>query len=157
RFRLNISINSLHNVFLHPIALADTDSEAILGSGFAGDSGSRSLNWSLPEGATEKVQVRDADTYFRQHCLPHMHLLTIDVEGHEKKVLRGLTHRLRADRPVIVMELVGTKESKGGFGSEHELRSTLYPEHELASLVERWGRCRLTTFDWNCETAVVMP
>jgi FkbM family methyltransferase len=157
RFQHNISINSLRNVFLYPIALADTDSEAILGSGFRGNSGSRSLNWSLPGGLTEKVQVRNADMYFRERRLPRMHLLKIDVEGHEKKVLQGLRHRLRTDRPLIVMELIGAPECKGGFRSEYELRSDLYPEHELRSLVERRGRYRLTRFDWNCESVVVLP
>ena len=89
--------------------------------------------------------------------LPHIHLLKIDVEGHEQKVLRGLQHRLRTDRPLILMELIGNRESKGGFLGEDELRSSLYPEHELRSLVERRGQYRLTTFDWNCESAVVLP
>ena len=157
RFQNNIEINSLRNVFLHPVALADADSEAMLGSGFRGNSGSRSLNWSLPGGLTEKVQVRDGDMYFRAHGLPRMHLLKIDVEGHEKKVLHGLRHRLSVDRPLIVMELIGAPECKGGFKDECELRSYLYPEHELRSLVERRGRYRPTAFDWECESTVVLP
>src|SRR5262249_46944399 len=82
RFRCNVSINALHNVFLHPVALGDADSEETLGSGFPGNSGSRSLNWTLPDGPTERVQVRDADAYFGEYRLPRMHLLKIDVEGH---------------------------------------------------------------------------
>jgi FkbM family methyltransferase len=157
RFQYNISINSIRNVFLHQVALADADSESMLGSGFKGNSGSRSLNWSLPGGPTETVKVRNADAYFREHGLPLIHLMKIDVEGHEQKVLRGLHHRLWTDRPLIVMELNGTPERKGGFRSEDELRSSLYPEHELRTLVQRRGRYRLTTFDWNCESVVVLP
>jgi len=86
-----------------------------------------------------------------------MHLLKIDVEGHEQKVLRGLASRLRADRPLIVMELVGSPDCKGGFRGEGDLRAYLYPEHELMSLRGKHRRCRLTRFDWACETAVIIP
>jgi len=157
RFRLNVAINALHNVTLHAVALADADSEETLGSGFQGNSGSRSLNWTLPDGAIERVQVRDAYAYFGAHCLPRMHLLKIDVEGHERKVLRGLGSRLRADRPLIVMELIGSPDCKGGFPSEGDLRSHLYPEHELRSLRDTRGRYLLTQFDWTCEAAVIIP
>ena len=157
RFEYNIAINSLHNVFLHRIALADADAAAVLGSGFSGNSGSRSLNWSLPGGATEEVQVRDGDKYFDEQRLPPMHLMKIDVEGHEQKVLHGLRNRLRTDRPLIVMELIGPPDCKGGFRSENELRSSLYPDHELRSLVVQRERYRVVKFDWNCEAAVVLP
>jgi FkbM family methyltransferase len=157
RFRVNVAINALHNVTLHPVALADADSEETLGSGFQGNSGSRSLNWTLPDGATERVQVRDACAYFGAHCLPRMHLLKINVEGHERKVLRGLGSRLRADRPLIVMELIGPPDCKGGFPSEGDLRSHLYPEHELRSLRDTRGRYQLAQFDWTCEATVIIP
>jgi hypothetical protein len=34
RFQNNVSINTLHNVFLHQVALSDADTDSILGSGF---------------------------------------------------------------------------------------------------------------------------
>jgi FkbM family methyltransferase len=157
RFRLNVAINSLDNVILHPVALSDAESEAMLGSGFRGNSGSRSLQWTLPDGPAERVQVRQGDAYFDAHSLPRMHLLKIDVEGHEKKVLRGLASRLRADRPLIVMELIGSPDCKGGFCCEGDLRAHLYPKHELRSLHGKRRRYQLTRFDWTSETVVVIP
>jgi FkbM family methyltransferase len=157
RFRLNVAINALDNVILHPVALSDADSEAMLGSGFRGNSGSRSLHWTLPDGPSDRVQMRHGDAYFDAHGLPRMHLLKIDVEGHEQKVLRGLASRLRADRPLIVMELVGSPDCKGGFRGEGDLRTHLYPKHELRSLQGKRRRYRLTRFDWFCETAVIIP
>jgi FkbM family methyltransferase len=157
RFRRNVAINALNNVILHPVALADADSEETLGSGFRGNSGSRSLDWTLPDGSTERVQVRDADAYFGAHGLPRMHLLKIDVEGHEQKVLRGLASRLGTDRPLIVMELIGSPDCKGGFRSEGDLRTHLYPEHELRSLESKRRRNHLARFDWACEAAVIIP
>jgi FkbM family methyltransferase len=157
RFRLNVAINALDNVILHPVALADADSEETLGSGFRGNSGSRSLDWTLPGASTERVQVRNADAYFSAHGLPPMHLLKIDVEGYEQRVLRGLGSRLHADRPLIVMELIGSPDCKGGFRSERDLRAHLYAEHELRSLRGTPWRYRLTRFDWTCEVAVIIP
>lgn len=156
RFQLNISLNGLKNVHLHRVALADMDGKAALGSGFPGNSGSRSLNWSLPGMATETVAIQHADAYLRTRDLPRMHILKLDVEGHEKKVLKGLKARLLADRPVLIMELIGQKE-KGGFTSPEELHRALYPRHELRSLKERHGRHQLISFDWHCECAVVLP
>jgi FkbM family methyltransferase len=157
RLRVNVAINVLNNVILHPVALSDADSQAMLGSGLQGNSGSRSLHWTLPDGPSERVQVRQGDAYFEAHGLPRMHLLKIDVEGHEQKVLRGLASRLQADRPLIVMELIGSPHCKGGFRGEGDLCAHLYPKHELQSLHGKRRRYRVTPFDWACETAVIIP
>jgi FkbM family methyltransferase len=156
QFAFNVSSNNLRNVHIHRVALGDEDGEADLGSGFPGNTGSRSLNWSLPGKATERVSVRDAGLFLKDKNLPRMHILKIDVEGHEKKVLKSLSARLKSDRPVIMIELIG-KTEKGGFASMNDFRETLYPRHELRSLKERWGRYKIIPFSWECECAVVIP
>jgi FkbM family methyltransferase len=155
-FAKNLMINDIRNVHIHPVALSDGDANGDLGSGFPGNSGSRSLNWTLPGHVTEKVVVKDACTYFQTHSLDRVDILKIDVEGHESRVLRGLSGRLISDRPIILMELIG-EGAKGGFASCEEFRASLYPEFELRSLREKSGCYRLTEFDWYHECAVVLP
>ncbi len=62
----------------------------------------------------------------------------------------------RADRPAILMELVGDG-SRGGFASESGLGRSLYPDHPLRSIAFRGPRYTLARFDWDCEAAVVLP
>ena len=141
---------------LFEVALADVDAQTSLGSGFDGNSGSRSLTWTLPGKPTEIVDVRRADRFFTDQSLPPIDILKLDVEGYERKVLTCLGERLRRDRPMILMELIGTLD-KSGFSCEAELRSVLYPDHALFSL-EHLGRgFRLVPFDWSKESAVVIP
>jgi FkbM family methyltransferase len=156
RFKANALLGGHDNITIHRIALATADGSAVLGSGFSGNTGSRSLNWSLPGGATEAVQVRSAGPYFAEQRLPKMSILKLDVEGHEKQVLRALKGRLAEDRPVIMVELIG-KDTKGGFASQQEFADVLYPRHVLRSLTEVRRKFRVFPFSWDHECAVVIP
>jgi len=152
----NLARNAIDNVRLFPFALGDQDMEASLGSGLPNNAGSRSLTWTLDDQAVETVAVRQGEAVFRDHDLPPIHLLKIDVEGFEKKVLSGLAPRLAQDRPVIMMELVGPTDNKSGFASEADLRGSLYPDHQLFSIAG--GRdWRLRPFDWEVEELVCVP
>ncbi len=55
---------------------------------------------------TSKIAVYKGDTFFEKNNLPKMDILKIDVEGFESRVLRGLSEKLRKDRPVIMMEML---------------------------------------------------
>lgn len=156
RFRRNVQRNGITNICIHPVALGDEDKIATLGSGFPGNSGSRSLNWSLPLQPVSRVQVENGEAYFNRQRVPRVDLLKIDVEGYEKRVLEALRNRLEKDRPIIVMELVG-EATKGGFAAAGDLRATLYPNHELRSLEEVRRGHRLRGFDWEIETVIVLP
>lgn len=153
RFTNNITLNLIDNITLHQVALGEDDAEIGLGSGFSGNSGSRSLLWSLPGEALEPVQVRNAEAYFQERNLPPIDLLKLDCEGFEKTVLRSLKERLDRDRPVVMMEFI----KGGGYAGPDELRRSLYPDHVLKSLVPRRGGYGLREFNWEIETLVVAP
>lgn len=155
RLKANMRLNGLSNIRLFPVALGDADGEAVLGSGFEGNSGSRSLCWTLDRNQDEVVIVRRGDSLFYQEQLPRIDILKLDAEGYEKRVLTGLRNTLDKDRPIILMELVG-RSVKAGFRDEAELRSCLYPAHGLFTL--RGGStAQLGPFDWNGETAICLP
>ncbi len=155
RFEANVGLNRIDNLRLFPVALADRDGEAQLGSGFDGNSGSRSLCWTLDRNKDESVTLRRGDDLFRHEKLSRIDILKLDVEGYEKSVLVGLRDTLLKDRPIILIELIGDS-SKGGFRDESDLRNTLYPAHALFTL-SGTRRARLSSFDWGAEAAVCLP
>jgi len=155
RFQANVTLNGIGNVRIFPLGLGDSDGEGRLGSGFPGNSGSRSLTWTLDHDAMETVAICRGDEFLRAMNLPRIDILKLDVEGYEKRVLKGLRQTLARDRPIILMELIGKLE-KSGFANEAALRRALYAEHALFTL--RGNRqAKLAPFDWNGEAAVCLP
>ena len=66
---------ALTNIRVFPVALGDADGEGQLGSGFEGNSGSRSLTWTLDRGRMETVILRRGDDFFREENLPKIDIL----------------------------------------------------------------------------------
>jgi FkbM family methyltransferase len=156
QLRGNLERNAIDNVTLFEVALGDARAQATLGTGFPNNSGSRSLLWTLSESDGDSVEVVRGDDFFAENALPKMDVLKIDVEGFESRVFSGLRGVLRRDRPIILMELLGSADCKSGFASEQELRLALYPDHALYSL-KTPGRLRLRPFDWNVEALICLP
>ena len=157
RLAANLALNGISNVALFRIALGDRDHTAQLGSGMPGNSGSRSLTWTLDAEQNENVEVRHAADFLDSPSvgLTRMDIIKLDVEGYEKAVLKGLSPLLKRDRPILLFELMG-KQIKGGFASPDELRAHLYPDAAMFTLSGR-RRPALTPFDWNAEEAVCIP
>lgn len=49
--------------------------------------------------------VISLDDYQAVHCIPQVHMLKIDTDGHEMEVLHGARSLIKASRPRIVMEM----------------------------------------------------
>lgn len=156
RLEANLALNGISNVAFFRIALGDRDHTAQLGSGVPGNSGSRSLTWTLDAEKNENVEVRHAASFLDSPNvgLTRMDIIKLDVEGCEKAVLKGLAPLLKRDRPILLFELL--EQIKGGFASPDELRAHLYPDAAMFTLFGR--RCpALAPFDWNAEEAVCIP
>lgn len=156
RLQANLALNGISNVAFFHIALGDRDHTAQLGSGVPGNSGSRSLTWTLDAEKNENVEVRHAADFLGSPNvgLTRMDIIKLDVEGYEKAVLTGLAPLLKRDRPILLFELLD--QVKGGFASPDELRAHLYPDAAMFTLSGR-RRPVLAPFDWNAEEAVCIP
>jgi FkbM family methyltransferase len=65
-------------------------------------------NAAMPAQAAERVEILRIDDYCRAHSIERIHLLKLDVEGHELPVLKGCGELLTQDRiDVIQFEFGG--------------------------------------------------
>jgi Methyltransferase FkbM domain len=61
------------------------------------------------------------DTVFKKVEDPENLIMKIDVEGYEKKVLKGFNKTLQKFRPLVIMEFLPEVKSKNRFTSHEEL------------------------------------
>lgn len=100
----NVQDNGLLNVQAHPLALSDQGGTATIYMVRQGNFGASSFD-QRREGV-EPVQVTrmTGDDFVRQHGIPRVDFIKIDVEAHEIYVLRGLMNTLQRDLPWLTME-----------------------------------------------------
>ena len=104
----NILVNQINNVSVHEIAVTDLNGEITfhipiqptypVGSSINEDfrANSRAII----------VQAVTLDTFVEQHNVGKVDLLKIDTESTEPDVLRGATHIINRDRPLIMCEIL---------------------------------------------------
>lgn len=97
----NLEQNHLHHVVAENFGLAEA-AATLTGTGRA-DGG----NWSLASRGDYCFEVRllRLDDYLREHPLPRLDLMKLDVEGAELRVLRGARRTIERFRPLIVFEV----------------------------------------------------
>ena len=110
RLRLNVENNSLTNTRLFQSALTDSSGEQdllIADPEHAGQSTlGRFSNEVVRAVRQEKVLVQRLDDLVSQESLGRLHLLKLDVEGAEVRVLQGAGNVLREMRPLILFEVL---------------------------------------------------
>jgi len=103
----NIRLNKIRNVLALPIALSDKEGYSTLF--IAASSGSHSINKDhqiqLGVRFIDKVKVRTMtfDSLMRKLGISKVDIVKIDVEGHEDKVLQGMSETLKNNPPRIVI------------------------------------------------------
>lgn len=91
----NLSLNSLHNVHIHRVALGDCDGEGKL---YHGDDllFANLLNPREKGASYEVVKIMEGDGFRKAENLPVPRVVKIDVEGYEYSVLKGLKQTLQS-------------------------------------------------------------
>ena len=92
--QLSHTHNNNAKVTLNNFGLANNEQEATLysnadGSGLASLTKRRLDHFKIDFNQTEQIKLTTLDTYCKSHNIKHIHLLKLDVEGHELDVLDG--------------------------------------------------------------------
>jgi FkbM family methyltransferase len=115
RFRENCKLNQYD---IEPIqaAVSDFDGQSVLHVPVSEHSSSASLSQEFIQSKdartrAQPVTVVRLDTFFRQNGVPEIHLLKIDAETAESKILRGLGSLLSA-RPSMIIEVLSDEAGR---------------------------------------------
>lgn len=151
----NIEQNRLRHVTAENLGLSDAP--AVL-TGAAETIGG---NWSLASRGDHRFEVRlvRLDDYLRDHPLPRLDLMKIDVEGAEVRVLQGARRTIERFRPTIVFEVCPAWLTKLGTNPAElftELLGHGYSIHALPERLMDWGpRVKLSDLAGQDEGAFV--
>jgi FkbM family methyltransferase len=101
-----IQLSHRTNINCYPLALGDkTESRELR----IRNSLNQGMNQIVPAGIVEKgaspVKVITLDEFVKEHQVARIHLIKIDVEGFEYKVLSGAVETLARFRPVLYIEI----------------------------------------------------
>lgn len=141
----NLEQNQLRHAVAENLGLADA-AATLTGSARAVGG-----NWSLASQGGYRFEVRlvRLDDYWREHPLPRLDLLKIDVEGAEVRVLRGARRTIERFQPLIVFEVCPAWLAKMHTSTAElfaELVGHGYSIHRLPRRTLAWGR-RVTIAD----------
>jgi FkbM family methyltransferase len=136
--QLKKRINNSTHVQVVPKALSDHDGEAEL---FFPDEGSALASLYQRDlshvnrvfGKKELVKITSVDRFCEENRIEYIHLLKIDVEGHELGVLRGASQMIARNAiEVIQFEFGGTSlDSRSYFKDFFQLLSPKYRIHRI--------------------------
>lgn len=160
RMLRHIALNGLDNIQVHGVGLGDAGEWRTFYAPSGHNPGVGSFDpRSAARGnvASGRLRLERGDAFFAENGIGPAHLIKIDAEGYERKVLEGLRGTLSRQRPVVVCEV--TYGEPLSFGSRADLESALPPDYAVlgfdvrradgrvarrrGSLEKRTGRYRL--------------
>ena len=132
RFKSQIALNKISNIEIFEYGLSDLDETLRFFAPTGHNKGIGSFDEaSQIKGNKEygKLQLRKGDNVVQDNNLQFIKLIKIDVEGFEKKVIKGLRATLKKERPILVCEI--TYGQRLSFLHLEELISYLPPDYDL--------------------------
>ena len=138
QFKQQIAHNNISNIQIFEIGLSDRRETLNYYAPTGNNEGIGSFDESsIGKGNTSygKLELREGDQVIESDSWKNIKLIKIDVEGFEKKVIKGLTRTIEEERPVIVCEI--TYGQQLSFVSIEELSSYLPKNYEILTFNTR--------------------
>ena len=138
QFKQQIAHNNISNIQIFEIGLSDRCETLNYYAPTGNNEGIGSFDESsIGKGNTSygKLELQEGDQVIESDSWKNIKLIKIDVEGFEKKVIKGLTRTIEEERPVIVCEI--TYGQQLSFVSIKELSSYLPQNYEILTFNTR--------------------
>ena len=138
QFKQQIAHNNISNIQIFEIGLSDRRETLNYYAPTGNNEGIGSFDESsIGKGNTSygKLELREGDQVIESDSWKNIKLIKIDVEGFEKKVIKGLKRTIEEERPVIVCEI--TYGQQLSFVSIEELSSYLPQNYEILTFNTR--------------------
>jgi len=138
QFKQQIAHNNISNIQIFETGLSDRRETLNYYAPTGNNEGIGSFDESsIGKGNTSygKLELQEGDQVIESDSWKNIKLIKIDVEGFEKKVIKGLTRTIEEERPVIVCEI--TYGQQLSFVSIEELKSYLPKNYEILAFNTR--------------------
>ena len=138
QFKQQIAHNNISNIQIFETGLSDRRETLNYYAPTGNNEGIGSFDESsIGKGNTNygKLELQEGDQVIESDSWKNIKLIKIDVEGFEKKVIKGLSRTIEEERPVIVCEI--TYGQQLSFVSMEELSSYLPQNYEILTFNTR--------------------
>lgn len=138
QFKQQIAHNNISNIQIFETGLSDRRETLNYYAPTGNNEGIGSFDESsIGKGNTSygKLELQEGDQVIESDSWKNIKLIKIDVEGFEKKVIKGLKRTIEEERPVIVCEI--TYGQQLSFVSIEELSSYLPQNYEILTFNTR--------------------
>ena len=138
QFKKQIAHNNISNIQIFETGLSDRRETLNYYAPTGNNEGIGSFDESsIGKGNTSygKLELQEGDQVIESDSWKNIKLIKIDVEGFEKKVIKGLSRTIEEERPVIVCEI--TYGQQLSFVSIEELSSYLPKNYEILTFDTR--------------------
>ena len=138
QFKQQIAHNNISNIQIFETGLSDRRETLNYYAPTGNNEGIGSFDESsIGKGNTSygKLELQEGDQVIESDSWKDIKLIKIDVEGFEKKVIKGLSRTIEEERPVIVCEI--TYGQQLSFVSIEELKSYLPKNYEILTFNTR--------------------
>jgi len=127
-----VSLNAIENIALHKVGLSDISEKLTFYAPTGSNQGIGSFDANTVSKGNEalgELSLKNGDELFTELAIEQVDLMKIDVEGFEKRTLKGLRQTLTQQRPIIVCELSYGAELS--FDSREEFIATMPEDYEF--------------------------
>ena len=138
QFKQQIAHNNISNIQIFENGLSDRRETLNYYAPTGNNEGIGSFDESsIGKGNTSygKLELQEGDQVIESDSWKNIKLIKIDVEGFEKKVIKGLSRTIEEERPVIVCEI--TYGQQLSFVSIEQLKSYLPKNYEILTFNTR--------------------